>query len=84
MTAIIRKIGKTLYRYWYAFAMVVGRVNSVIILSLLYIVLIGLYSMTKKIVALPFVVFRKPVSPSSYWIEKKHTEPSLETLKRQF
>lgn len=72
---------KHLWSGWKKFAHAWGRVNSVIILTVLYLVVFGAYAV---------VVFclrklrRGNVAPKAFWREKKYTPPSVEIMERQF
>lgn len=72
---------RILYRFWMKFARVAGRVNSAIILSLLFILLLGPYALVWKLAHL--LVERKR-KESSFWLEKKYIPPTSDNLKRPF
>lgn len=72
---------KTAYRYWMKFARVAGRVNSAIILSLLFILLLGPYALVWKLAQL---LVKRKHKESSFWLEKKYIPPTLDNLKRPF
>lgn len=63
------------------FANFIGEINSRIILSLVFIFLIGIYSIVKK--ALNFIFLRKQTK-NTFWEEKKYRDPSIENLRQQF
>ncbi len=74
------KILRKLYIYWMKFAGFLGRVNSVIILTLLFVAAIGPYAIIKRIVDF----FRRKPVPNTLWIDKKYIQPSIDVLERQF
>ncbi len=68
----------SLKRTWMMFAHALGRVNTVIILTLFYFVILAPIGICVRIASL----FKASTSPS--WEEKKPVPPTLETLKRPF
>ncbi|MFH0854074.1 MAG: hypothetical protein V1891_01120 [bacterium] len=76
------KLLKIIYKYWMRFANLVGEINSCIILSVIFICIIGIYGIIKKI----FVFFRFSYRDGmkSYWKEKKYRDSTIEKLKQQF
>ena len=63
------------------FAHILGKINSTIILSILFIFIIGIYALIFKIIRFFRYLFHK--DPDSYWIEKTE-ELDLESLKHPF
>jgi len=63
------------------FARVIGRINSAVILSLLFIFIVGSYALA---VRLRNLLKGKKSYQKSFWLEKKYTEPSLENLSKPF
>ena len=78
------KVLRELYKYWMKFAGFIGRVNSVIILTILFVVVVGLYSIILKIVHLLFIWKPAHHKKTTFWIDKKYNMPELDILKRQF
>lgn len=76
----LKNVFRALKRGWMAFAHVLGWVNSRILLTLLYIVVIGPYAVVKRVASL----FQHRPSPVSYWIPKAREPPTLETMRRLF
>jgi len=76
----LKNVLRALKRGWMAFAHVLGWVNSRILLTLLYIVVIGPYAVIKRAASL----FQRRPSPASYWIPKTREPPTLETMRRLF
>lgn len=56
---------KKLYRSWMAFSHVLGRIMSAILLTILWIVVFGLYAIVLKIMRL----FSKSSPKDTYWID---------------
>jgi hypothetical protein len=70
---------RPLYDLWMKFAHVLGIIMSTIILTVFWIVAIGLYAIILKIISIPKLWKGKP---STYWIESE--KQSLESMKHQF
>ena len=75
------KILKLLYKYWMKFAHLLATVNGFIILSLFYIVVIGLYSLPLHVIKL---FTGKKETPASFWQEKNKEEKTLDQARYQF
>lgn len=78
----MRNLLKKIYKYWLVFARFLGRVNGTIILTILFLVLFGVYSTS---IRLKNLFLKKPSSKKqTFWLEKRYIEPDIEILKRQF
>ncbi len=66
-----------LKRAWMKFASVLGRVNSKIILSVFYLVIMGVVSIVRALLGL----FRS--TPKTSWKEKGTVDTSLERISNQ-
>jgi len=76
---------KKVLHYWKVFAAFLGRVNSVIILTILFVFLFGVYSLVQKIYYFGSSFFKKDTPRrKTYWLDKPQHSPDTETLKRQF
>ena len=73
-------IGKRLYVVWMTGAMVLGVVTSTILLSVLFFVLLPLFSLIRLKDPLRF----KLNSAGSYWEEHKPYEATLDRMRRPF
>lgn len=62
------------------FAHVLGWINGRILLTVLYIVIIGPYAIVRFIGSL----FASKKTSNTYWIQKEQTDPTLENLRRIF
>jgi hypothetical protein len=71
---------RTAKKGWMTFAHTLGWVNSRILLTALYIIVIGPYAVARGVGSL----FRRSPSRTSYWLPRAHEEPTLETLRRIF
>ncbi len=65
-----------------AFAHAFGRVNSAVILSAFFIVLVGFYALVSRLITL----FRqeKRDNTGTFWRAKEWHKPTIELLRRQF
>ena len=74
---------RRLYGRWMAFARVLGKINTIVLLTIVYMVIIGP-------VALVFRMFGKDLldrtsdGRSSYWYDRDEEEHSVERRSRQF
>ncbi|HEY4517500.1 MAG TPA: hypothetical protein VJI74_01255 [Candidatus Paceibacterota bacterium] len=63
------------------FAHVLGVVNGVIILTLLFCTMVGIYALVRKVIAL----FSKGGEmPKSFWNTRRPRPATMEELRRQF
>ncbi len=83
MKTFFRKIGSALYKGWMAFAKVLAIVNTTVILTLVYLVLIGPSWLIMKLLGKDLLDRRMPEVPS-YWKEKAPLEHTLEEGRHQF
>jgi hypothetical protein len=65
----MKKIWKAFKKGWMKFAHVVGKVNTTILLSILYFVIVGIYSIITHLFKLFALPFKK--TPETYWITRK-------------
>ena len=56
---------KKLYQGWMAFSHILGRIMSTILLTILWVVVFGIYAIVLKIMKL----FSKKPSTDTYWID---------------
>lgn len=76
MRALFRRIS----RLWMAFAHALGWVNSRILLTVLYVVILGPFALVRRVGSL----FARRNSPASYWLPKRSEEPTIASLRRIF
>lgn len=80
----MRTVLQYAYRYWMVFARTLGKINSVIILTLLFFVVVGPYALVKKTIRMMRTLSRQAAAPQTYWVDKKARPATLEEMKRQF
>ena len=79
----IKKIGSRIYKGWMAFAKVLAFVNTRILLTLFFVVVIGPIAVFLKLIGKDFLE-RKIGTQGSYWKLRESAEHSLENAMRQF
>ena len=66
------------------FAVTLGKINSVIILTLLFIVLVGVYALIRKSYVVFKNLFHRKSEEKSFWTDKKRRPATIDELRRQF
>ncbi len=79
----IRKIGSRIYKGWMAFARALAFVNTRILLTLFFIIVIGPIALVLKVFRNDFLD-RKFRSSGTYWKTRDPQEHTLEHAMRQF
>lgn len=80
---LIRNIGRTIYRWWMAFARFLAAANAALLLTVVYVVVIGLMSLISRLLGKDLMSHR--VEPSgSFWKTKEPTLHTLDQARHQF
>jgi hypothetical protein len=79
----MKKVLSLVWRGWKKFAHVLGIVNTKILLTLSYFVIIALVSIISKILRADFIDRRLRPQPS-YWHDREQLPVNLESCRRQF
>lgn len=74
---------RVLFNYWMKFARILGIVNTNILLTLFYVIIIGPMAVMMKLWGKD-LLDRKAEERSSYWYDKESQKPDLERSKHQF
>jgi hypothetical protein len=74
---------RRLYDKWIAFARVLGRINTVVLLTLVYLVVLGPVALVSRILRKDFLDRGLDARPS-YWEDREEEEHTLERRSRQF
>lgn len=74
---------KLLWRGWQKFAHVLGIVNTHILLSVTYFIIIALVSIPSRIFGADFLDRRMKKKPT-YWSDREPVEVSVDACRRQF
>jgi hypothetical protein len=69
---------KKLYRLWLKFGLLLGTINGFIILSIFYVVIIGLYAIPSKLFK------KKKIVLGTFWKDKEDKVHSIDICKYQF
>ncbi len=77
----LKEIWGWIKKGWMKFAHVLGVINTTILLTIFYFVLIGVYAVVSNLFKLLALPFRK--KPNTYWIPHKEN-PDLENYKHPF
>lgn len=78
----LKNIGKTIYRWWMAFARALGVVNAAILLTIVYLCVIGPMSIISKLFGKDLLSHRK--SSGSFWKTKEPVSHKLDQARHQF
>ena len=79
----IKKIGSWLYKGWMVFARALAFVNTRVILTLFFLLVIGPIAIILKLAGKDFLQ-RKIDSSSTFWKPRERAEHTLENAARQF
>ncbi|HCA82046.1 MAG TPA: hypothetical protein DEP53_20135 [Bacteroidetes bacterium] len=76
-------IRRRLYLRWMAFARVLGRINTVVLLTIVYVVIIGPVAIVFRILGKD-LLDRSSEERPSYWYDRDNEEHTVERRSRQF
>jgi hypothetical protein len=80
---LLRKIGQRVYKWWMAFARALAIANTVLLLTVVYVILIGPVSLVARIVGKDLLMHR--IRPSrSFWRPKEPVAHTLDQARHQF
>jgi hypothetical protein len=74
----------TIKKSWLSFARLLGKVNTMILLSLVYIVFIGIMALIVRLFRKDLLQKRMNLVQRSYWQNKKTSDQTLDRCKYQF
>ena len=78
----LRNLGKTIYRWWMTFARALGAVNAAILLTIVFLCMIGPMSVISRLFGKDLLHHRK--SSGSFWKTKEPVSHRLEQARHQF
>ena len=81
--AQLRKIGQKLYQWWMKFAHILALVNTTLLLSLVYVLLIGPFSLVVRLFGKDLMQHRMRGS-DTFWKPKEKILHTPEHSSRQF
>jgi hypothetical protein len=79
----LKKIGKTVYSWWMKFAHLLAFVNTRILLSIIFVLIIGPIAVISRLLGADFLGVRR-VSVKSFWKVRESIPPTIESARRQF
>ena len=79
----LKKIGRLLYRWWMKFARVLAIINTTLLLSLVYVLLIGPFSLVARLFGKDLLHHRIRNS-ESFWKPKEKVPHTPEHSRHQF
>jgi len=82
-TGARKAIWRIAYEYWMKFARALGKANAFVLLTLVYVVVIGPAAIVLKILRRD-LLDRKAEPGSTHWYQKEQEETTLERSERQF
>jgi hypothetical protein len=80
----MKKIFSTLKRVWMLFAQKLGKFNTILLLSIVYLIVIGLMSLVAKLFRKDLLRKNMNIGSLSYWQIRQSSEQTLERNKFQF
>jgi hypothetical protein len=83
MLEVLKIIGRSLKRWWMAFASALGWVNTRVLLTVVYFTLFALGAIILRLIGKD-LLRRKLRESSSYWIDKGKADDTLERATHQF
>jgi hypothetical protein len=78
-----RTIWRIAYGYWMRFARALGKANALLLLTIVYVILIGPAAVVLKVFRKD-LLDRKAGEGSTYWNEKAREQLTLDRSKQQF
>lgn len=75
---------RTIKRMWLLFAQMLGKVNTILLLSLVYLVVIGFMSLIVRLFRKDLLQKKMDYDQASYWQTRKTSERTLDRSKFQF
>ena len=76
-------IGRRLYDWWMKFARLLGKVNTVVLLTLVYVVVVGPVALVFRVLGKD-LLDRRTEKGESYWYERETDDQTMNRSKRQF
>lgn len=81
--SMLRKARKTLYAGWMKFAAALAYINTRIVLTLVFVLLIGPLALVMRILGKDFLD-RRMDRRTSFWKTRMRVDHTLENMKHQF
>ncbi len=71
-------------RLWLSFSKILGKINTVILLSLIYYIVIGCMSLVVKVLRKDLLQKKIDSKRNTYWIDRQSIDATIERNKFQF
>jgi hypothetical protein len=75
---------RTIKRMWLLFAHMLGKINTILLLSLVYLIVIGLMSLIVRLFRKDLLQKKMEYDQASYWQTRVTSEQTLDRSKFQF
>jgi hypothetical protein len=80
----MKKFYSAIKRMWMLFSQTFGKVNTILLLSLVYLIVIGLMSLVTRLFRKDFLRKKMEIDLASYWQIKQSSEQTLDRHRFQF
>jgi hypothetical protein len=80
----MKSIFRAIKRMWLLFAQMLGKVNTILLLSLVYFVVIGFMSLVMRLFRKDLLQKKMDYDQASYWQTRETSEQTLDRYKYQF
>jgi len=80
----MKKFYSAIKRSWLLFSRTLGKVNTVLLLSLVYLIVIGVMSLVTRLLRKDLLQKKMDLDLASYWQIKHSSEQTLDRHKFQF
>ncbi len=83
MMDLIRNAGRILYKWWMAFARLLGTINTAVLLTVVYLIVVGTMSLVARLFRKDPMTHR-PDTSGSFWKDKDKIAHTVDQARRQF
>ena len=80
----MKSIFRAIKRMWLLFAQMLGKVNTILLLSLVYFVVIGFMALVVRLFRKDLLQKKMDYDQASYWQTRETSEQTLDRHKYQF
>ena len=80
----MKNILRTIKRLWLEFAQMLGKINTILLLSIVYLVIVGFMSLIIRIFRKDFLQKKMSAEKETFWQTRKTSEQTLDRYKFQF
>ena len=83
-TDLMKSFFKKIKNGWMLFAQKLARINTVILLTIIYVMIVGPMALIAKMFRLDPLQRKRDTDKKSYWLNRISSEPTIERHKFQF